>query len=124
MNKELKISFAWAGVIVVGALGASLARQNGLIGGETVDRLVMGLTGLMVAAMGNRMPKAIAPSECARQVARVGGWSLALSGLVYAALWAFAPVELAVIGGCAAIGTGMAITLGYTLSLRRRIKAS
>ena len=56
----------------------------------------------------------------ARRVNRVAGWSMAISGLTYAALWAFAPFPAALIGGCGAVIAGMAVTLGYCLSLRAR----
>lgn len=124
MNKDVTSSLGWGAAVIACALGASTARELGYIDSESVTRIVMGLTGLMVAALGNRMPKALAPSECARQIARVGGWSLALSGLVYAGLWALAPVDTAIVGGCAAVIAGIAVTLGYSLSLRSRAKAS
>ena len=41
------------------------------------------------------MPKAVVPSAYARQATRVAGWSMVLSGLVYAGLWAFAPIPVA-----------------------------
>lgn len=43
---------------------------------------------------------------------------MAVSGVIYAALWAFAPPQVAVVGGCAAILLGIALTVGYCLSLR------
>ena len=82
------------------------------------------MNGLMIAWYGNRMPKAVAPSACARQATRVAGWSLVLSGLVYAGLWAFAPIPVALSVGCGAIVAGIAVTLGYCLSLRARASAS
>ena len=88
---------------------------------ETVQRLVLCATGLMIAAFGNRMPKAFAPTATARQVTRVGGWSLAISGLVYAGLWAFAPFQVALFAGCAAIIIGMAVTVGYCWRMRGRL---
>lgn len=124
MNKDLIGSLAWGGGLIALALGASFARQQGYIDGDTVNRIVMGATGLMIAWFGNRMPKAVAPSADARKVTRVGGWSLALSGLVYAGLWAFAPFDVALLFGCGAIIIGMAVTLGYCLSLRSRAKAA
>ena len=116
-------SLAWAGGIVLLALGASFARNQGYIDQDTVLRLVMGATGLMVAHYGNRAPKAVAPSVCAQQMARVAGWSLALSGLVYAGLWAFAPIPVAITFGTGAVAAGMVVTLAYGLSLRARVKA-
>ena len=124
MNRDVIGSLAW-GVGIVGlALGATFARDQGLIDGDMVTRVVMGATGLMVAWFGNRMPKAVVPSAWGRQANRIGGWSMALSGLVYAGLWAFAPTDIAVIGGCGAIILGIAVTLGYCLSLRSRAKAA
>lgn len=123
MKKQLIADFGW-GVGIVGlALGATWARNFGFIDGDTVTRLVLGATGLMVAWFGNRIPKTIAPSARARQAQRVAGWSMALSGLVYAGLWAFAPMDVALIGGCGAVLFGIAVTVAYCLSLRGRAKA-
>lgn len=124
MNKDLIGSLAWGGGIVVLALGMTAARQLGYVDQEMVTRVVIGATGLMVAWFGNRMPKTFVPSITARKVHRVGGWSLALSGLVYAAVWAFAPIQTAVIVGCGAVLAGIAVTIGYGLSLRAKAKAA
>jgi ferredoxin len=64
------------------------------------------------------------PEAWARRVTRVGGWSLALSGLVYAGLWAVAPIQVAAAGGSLAVLLGIAVTIGYCLSLRGKTKAS
>lgn len=124
MNKELIGALAWAGGIIALALGMTFARKLGYVDGDTVTRVVIGINGLMIAWYGNRMPKAFAPSAQARQVTRVGGWSMVLSGLVYAGLWALAPIQVAVAGGCGAILAGIAVTLGYCLSLRAKAKAA
>ena len=124
MKKQVIADLAWGIGIVVLALGATYARQLGYIEGETVTRLVLGATGLMVAWFGNHMPKTFVPSARARQAQRVGGWSMALSGLVYAGLWAFAPFDVALIGGCGAILVGIAVTTGYCLSVRDRANAA
>lgn len=118
MNKDLIGSLTWAGTIIALALTASLARSQGHIDQETTMRIIIGATGLMIAWFGNRMPKQFAPSDRARKVQRVGGWSLALSGLAYAGLWAFAPYQVALWAGCGAVAAGMAVTIGYCLSLR------
>ena len=124
MNKDLTGSLAWGGGLIALALAATVARDLDYITGDTVTRIVMGPTGLMVAWYGNRMPKAFVPSAAARQVTRVGGWSMALSGLVYAGLWAFAPFSVALVIGCGAVLAGMAVTIGYCLSLRAKAKAA
>lgn len=124
MNKELIQDLGWGVGIVVLALIATFTRKLGVIDHETATRLVMGAIGLMVAWFGNRMPKRIAPTGWAREVNRVGGWSMALSGLVWAGLWALAPTSVAVAGGCAAIVSGILITFGYCLSRRGKVKAA
>lgn len=124
MNKELIPWLAWAVGILVVALGARYARELGYIDRETTTRLVIGLNGLMIAWIGNRMPKAIAPNARIGQVKRIGGWSMVLSGLVYAGLWAFAPIPVAKVVGSAAVIAGIAVTLGYCLSLGAKAKAA
>ena len=119
MNKEFAGNIAWGAGIVVLALGATAARQLGYIDQDTVTRVVIGANGLMIAWNGNLLPKVFVPHAGARQARRVAGWSLVLSGLVYAGLWAFAPIQTAVIGGSVAIVAGIAVTLGYCLSLRK-----
>ena len=124
MNKEFAGNLAWGGGIVVLAIGATVARKLGYIDGDAVTRLVIGANGLMIAWNGNLMPKVFVPNAGARQARRVAGWSLVLSGLVYAALWAFAPIPVAAIGGTVAIVAGIAVTLGYCLSLRAKAKVA
>lgn len=122
--KDLRPGILWAGGLIALALAASLARRYGYLDQESVLRLVIGANGLMIAWFGNRMPKAVAPSACARQVTRFAGWSLVLSGLVYAALWVLAPIDTAITFGTIVLLAGMAATLGYCLRLRARAGAS
>jgi hypothetical protein len=49
---------------------------------------------------------------------------MTLSGLVYAGLFLFAPLHVAYLGGAGAILAGIAITLGYCLTLRDRRKTA
>lgn len=124
MKTDLIPSLIVAGGMIGIALVASLARQQGWLDSEAVNRIVMGTIGLMLVWSGNRMPKTFAPAAAARQVNRIGGWSMVLSGLVYAGLWAFAPTDVALIGGCVAVIVGIAVTLGYCLSVRSRARAA
>ncbi len=119
MKRELIGALAWGGGIVVVALCASFARNQGYIDQDTVLRIVIGLNGLMIAWYGNRAPKMIAPSAAARQVTRVAGWAFVLSGLVYAGLWAFAPIQLAKTVGTGAVAVGMIVTLAYCIRQAR-----
>lgn len=111
-------NLAWGGAILVLAIAGAYARKTGYLDPETVTRLVTGAIGLMVAWQGNRMPKSFVPSACARQARRVAGWSLTVSGLIYAGLFAFAPLHVAYVGGCGAIVAGIMLTIAYCLSLR------
>ena len=124
MNKDVIGSLSWGVGIVILALGATYARQLGYLDADAVTRIVMGATGLMIAWFGNRMPKAFVSSAAARKVTRLGGWSLALIGLVYAGVWAFAPLDTAVLVGCSAVAAGMAVTIGYSLTLRGQAKVT
>jgi hypothetical protein len=124
MNRDIKVSLLWAGGIIGLALVASYARRLGHIDGDITTRIVLAAIGLMIAWFGNRVPKAFVPNASARQANRVTGWSMAISGLIYAGLWAFAPFNIALIGGCGAIIVGMAVTLGYCLSLRDRARSA
>lgn len=124
MKKDLITDFSWGASILVVALAATWARKAGHIDGDTVTRLVVGINGLMIASFGNRMPKTFVPDAFARRVRRVGGWSFVISGLVYTALFVFAPLQVAAIGGSAAVVAGIAVTVAYCLSLRAKAKAS
>lgn len=113
MNKELVSSLAWGIGILILAVLASLARARGLIDQETTTRIVLGATGLMVVAFGNRIPKTFVSSEAARKSKRVAGWSMVVSGFIYAAAFIFAPMQAAIWLGCGAVAIGIAITIIY-----------
>ena len=118
MSKDVRNDLAWGVAIVLLALASTFARQQGLIDAETVQRIVMGAIGLMVAWFGNRLPKKMVPSAGARRATRFAGWSMALSGLVYAGTWAFAPLPVAMTVGTGAVALSLIATIGYCLWLR------
>jgi len=124
MKADLIEGLAWGGGIVAVALGMTWARKLGYADGDTVTRVVIAMNGLMIAWYGNRMPKRFFPSELARKVNRLGGWSITIGGLVYVALWAFAPLPVAVAAGSAAVLTGVAVPLAYCLSQRHKFKSA
>ena len=123
-NREFKLGLAWGGSVLVVALCAVFARKLGYIDSDTVSRVVFGANGLMIAWYGNRIPKSVVPSTQARRAQRVAGWSMVLSGLTYAGLWAFAPISVATTVGTGAVFAGVAATLGYCLSLRSKAKVA
>lgn len=120
MNREMTGYIAWAVAILAVALAVTWARRQGVMDGEAVTRVVIGLNGLMLAWIGNRLPKMAAPTAAIGKVKRVGGWAMVLSGLVYAALWAFAPMSVAVAAGSAAIISGIMVTTAYCLTQRAK----
>jgi hypothetical protein len=123
MNKELMAALAWVCGTAAMALGAIFALKLGYITLDTFLRVVMGINGLMIVWYANRMPKTFVRSAWLRQARRVSAWSQVLGGLVYAGLWAFAPIPLAIWGGLGALLAGSAVALGYCLSLQARAKA-
>ncbi|WP_206426858.1 ammonium transporter [Brevundimonas fluminis] len=123
MSKEITGSLIWAGGIIGLALAANWALGRGMIDADTSTRIVFVAIGLMIAWYGNRTPKKFVPGARARAANRVAGWSLAISGLIYAASFALLPVDQAILIGCGAIVLGIAVTVGWCLSLRRRATA-
>jgi hypothetical protein len=109
-----------AAVQVGGALLLSLASKRGMIDKDIATRGVMVLIGLGVAAYGNTMPKlldgppppSLATAALRQAVTRTGGWAMMLAGVAYAAVWAFAPRDVAQVGGLVAVGAGLAAMIG------------
>jgi len=124
MNKDIRAGLIWGGGLIGLALAVTLARSLGYLDEDTVLRIIFGATGLMVAYYGNLAPKKVAPSAGARQAARVAGWAQVLSGLVYAGLWAFAPIATATTVGTGAVAAGVLVTLGYCLWLRAKARTA
>ena len=127
LKTQVAGSLAWAVGMVALAFCAQFARKLGYIDQDTVRRLVTCSIGLWMVWYGNGMPKTMvqvrAPA-CARQAQRVTAWSMVLSGLVYAGLWAFAPIPTAVAAGTGAVLAGLAVSLGYCLRLLIKAKAA
>jgi hypothetical protein len=124
MTESKLQALAWAGGIIALALCASFARRLGYVDSDTGLRVVLGVNGLIVAWYGNRMPKKFVPSARARQAARAGGWSMVLSGVAYALLWIFAPIQVALLAGSALLVAAVAVTFGYCLALRAKARAA
>ena len=122
-KKELVGALAYVAGMLVVTIGATLAHKQGYIDRDTVQRVVFIPIGLWMAWNGNRIPKNVVPHARAGQAQRVAAWSLVLSGLIYAGLWAFAPIPVAIWYGSGAVLAGIAVTFGYCLSLRDKAKA-
>jgi hypothetical protein len=84
----------------VAVLGFGVLREQGTIDPDLGRRAVAILLGLMLAVTGNVLPKLVRPlaahaGDPARCLAadRFAGWTFAIAGLIFAALWVFAPIQ-------------------------------
>ena len=118
MNKDIIAGLIAGAAMLLVALGAKFAHAHGYIDGDATLR-VIAMNGLLIAYFGNDIPKRAAPHAIARKAMRVSGWSMVLSGLVYAGLWAFAPIPVAVVFGTGAVFAGVILTLGYCVLVGR-----
>jgi hypothetical protein len=91
-----------SGVVLAMVAGAKLAGLAGLADPVWIDRGQGVVTGLILAVIGNYVPKMIGPVTARRcspaatqSVQRFAGWVFTLMGLTYGAVWVFAPVEAA-----------------------------
>ena len=117
-----RLSFAVSlAILTLGmAAGLKYADSLDLIGPDAARRIMQVTIGLMLAAYSNLMPKDVGPwrasaAAVARTQAalRVGGWSMTLAGLVYAGLWAFAPLAVADVASMVVVASAIVITAGY-----------
>lgn len=120
--KPIAQALALAAVFLGVAFALRHAGATGWIGEDLSRRSVQVLIGLGLATYGNLMPKqggrlrASARAETAAQAAlRVGGWSMALAGLIYAALWAFTPLAFADAASLVVVAAATVLTLGFAL---------
>ena len=118
--KKLSFAITLAVLFLGTAVALSYAQRIDLIGAEAAKRTMQVITGLILAAYSNVMPKdvgkwrasAVAVAR-AQSALRVGGWSLTLAGLAYAALWVFAPLAFANIASVVVVVAAMLITMAY-----------
>jgi len=122
IRQEIFFALKLATVMIGAALLLTLAHRQGWIDGEMVVRANNIVLGLALAAFSNVIPKMYGPpprnlyqATLAQAVRRVNSWAMTLAFLVWAALWAFAPRDIALIGSMVAVGASIVITLGYTI---------
>ncbi len=123
MNKDILAGLICGGATLGLALAAKVAHAHGYVDANAPLR-VIAMNGLLIAYFGNNIPKKVAPHAVAQRAMRVSGWSMVLSGLVYAGLWAFAPIPAAVVFGTGAVFAGVLLTLGYCILVGRAPRAS
>jgi hypothetical protein len=132
-RQSIRGALLTAGGILVGSALLTIAHKVfGWIDSETTTRGVMVLIGLMLVATGNGMPKkqegppsqTIVEIVVRQSVTRVGGWALLLGGLVWTALWLFAPRDIAQVGSIAAVATAVVVMLVHTVWRYRAYRRS
>ena len=112
-------SLALAGLLIAVSIGLAYLRRLGVVGAETPARGAMALTGILLAVYGNVIPKSVSRlSPKGESLERVTGWATVLAGIAYAAIWAFAPIEIAAIASMGAILIGFVSVVGYCMWLR------
>lgn len=96
MKRSIKSALLQAGVTLGVAVVTTILHKTGVISQDLTTRVVMITIGLVIAWQSNALPKAL-PIGSARSQAykRLSGWAFVLSGLAYAAAWAFAPMDMA-----------------------------
>lgn len=122
MIRTLGLSLALAVGFLALAAGLRYAASTGVIDEDMARRGVQVVIGLGLAAYGNLMPKqrgtmrgSIRAETAAQAALRVGGWSMALAGLIYAALWAFAPLAFADAVSVFVIAGATLLTLAFAV---------
>lgn len=121
-RKEILFGLKLAAAMIAGALLLTVAHEQGWLDTAQVTRGHNVIIGLALAVFCNAMPKrmqgsprSIRHATLAQAIGRVGGWAMTLAFLVWTALWAFAPQDLAWIGSMIAVGAGVAVMLGYAV---------
>lgn len=132
-KKSIRNALGLAGAMLVGTLLLTVAHKAlGWIDSETTTRGVMVLIGLMLVVVGNGMPKqqdgppaqTVGEIVTRQSITRVGGWAMLLGGLIWAALWLFAPRDIAQVGSIAAVATAVVVMLAYSIWRYRAYRRS
>jgi hypothetical protein len=118
-TNRITSSLALAGLLIAVSVGLAYLRRVGVVGAETPARGAMVLTGILLAVYGNVIPKSVSRlSAKGESLERVTGWATVLSGIAYAAIWAFAPIEIAAVASMSAVVIGFVSVVGYCAWLR------
>ena len=119
MTTRITSNLALAGLLIAVSIGLAFLRKHGVVGAEEATRGAMMLTGILLAVYGNVIPKSVSRlSAKGESLQRVTGWATVLAGLGYAAIWAFAPIEIAATASMIAVALGFVVVVGYCAWLR------
>jgi len=110
-------SITQAGMVATAMIAVSIAAawgvMTGALGAGTPVRVMMVFNALILAYYGNAIPKAVLRTPIARAVRRFAGWVFVLGGLISAALWAFAPLDIATPAAMTVTAGSAILALGY-----------
>lgn len=122
INKRLLTAILLGAALMALAFALRWASRHDMLSADLARRIVQVVIGLGLAGYANLMPKQLSvfrgsvQAEARSQRAiRVGAWALTLAGLIQAALWTFAPLEVADTGSMIAVAGGMTVTAAYAL---------
>ena len=119
MTTRITSNLALAGLLIAVSIALVFLRRQGVVGAEAPARGAMMLTGILLAVYGNVIPKSVSRlSAKGESLQRVTGWATVVAGLGYAAIWAFAPIDIAAIASMIAVALGFVIVIGYCAWLR------
>jgi len=132
--KRVSFALVLAAFILAAAAALRYAQGVEIIDADAARRTMQVMIGLILAAYANIMPKDIGKWRASPRAAkrsqsalRVGGWSLTLAGLGYAALWAFTPIAFADVAGMVIVAVATLVTAaygGWALLVCRRTESS
>jgi hypothetical protein len=121
MKKSIKSALVQAGAVLAVAIVATVLHKTGYISQDTTTRVLMISIGLVIAWQSNATPKAEPTASPRKQaINRLTGWAFMLSGLGYAAIWAFMPIGPANPWSMIVIGAAGVTVLVYCLTTRGR----
>lgn len=120
-------SITQAGLVATAMIAASLVAAwgvtTGVLGPDTPVRVMMVFNALLLAYYGNAIPKAVLRTPVARTARRFAGWVFVLGGLISAALWAFAPLDIATPVALAVTAGSAILAIGYCRVVRTKTAA-
>ena len=121
MNKQIVRALALAGVLLAGSVALTVARRMALLDGDTTQRGLMVLMGVVMVVYANDIPKTvIKPTARGQALQRTSGRALVLAYVAWVAVWIFAPMELANGLAMAAVAAAAAwIAVACVLSRRQ-----
>jgi hypothetical protein len=103
VRHEILFAIILASLLILGSISATLAKELGIFDKDLVERIIGINIGLMLVVMGNYMPKKSTGScstdtdKCrkSRVMQRFVGWTLVISGMLYALVWLFVDLNKA-----------------------------